>query len=222
MKLTSAEENYLFTIHYLSDGSNVSTNQLAQKMGVAAASVTDMIQKLADKDFVKYEKYRGVSLRPNGVKIAKEMNKTKELWQTFLLDWLNISEKETTRLLEDLQHIQSKELKTKFEAFIQSEDNQPNLFSTLTAEEILAQEPQHSKDDEELSDAKVNQTYILKGIKEINEDLLAILSVYQLKIGSSLTILNRIEFDNSLLIAVNDENIILSNKVANLFLVKPL
>ncbi|WP_246229451.1 metal-dependent transcriptional regulator [Mucilaginibacter humi] len=57
---TLAEENYLKAIYHLSlNELTVSTNQIAAALNTKAASVTDMLKKLADKELINYEKYRG-------------------------------------------------------------------------------------------------------------------------------------------------------------------
>ena len=52
--MTLSEENYLKAIFHLENdhGAGVSTNAIADKMDTRASSVTDMIQKLADKKVV--------------------------------------------------------------------------------------------------------------------------------------------------------------------------
>ena len=51
-------ENYLKAIYKLVEHGNdaVSTNAIAQKMSTKAASVTDMLKKLADKKLINYQK----------------------------------------------------------------------------------------------------------------------------------------------------------------------
>jgi DtxR family Mn-dependent transcriptional regulator len=47
---TLAEENYLKSIYHLSlNAASVSTNQIAALLNTSAASVTDMLKKLAEK-----------------------------------------------------------------------------------------------------------------------------------------------------------------------------
>jgi DtxR family Mn-dependent transcriptional regulator len=66
---TLAEENYLKSIYHLSlNTQNVSTNQLAALLNTKAASVTDMLKKLADKQLINYARYQGVSLSAAGEK----------------------------------------------------------------------------------------------------------------------------------------------------------
>ncbi|RXP45934.1 metal-dependent transcriptional regulator, partial [Lutibacter sp. HS1-25] len=70
--LSQSEENYLkaiFSIE-LSNAKTVSTTLIAKNLSTKASSVTDMIKKLADKNLVNYEKYKGVKLTSEGKEIA--------------------------------------------------------------------------------------------------------------------------------------------------------
>ena len=62
---TTTEENYLKAIYHLSNtgGKNVNTSSIASSMETTAASVTDMLRKLSDKEWINYEKYKGVKDR---------------------------------------------------------------------------------------------------------------------------------------------------------------
>ena len=53
-----AEENYLKTIYHLEQESKggVSTNAIAERMETKPSSVTDMVQKLAEKKMLSYKK----------------------------------------------------------------------------------------------------------------------------------------------------------------------
>jgi len=71
MATSFAEENYLKIIYRLSEGHNedISTNAVAELTQTKAASVTDMLRKLAEKGWVNYQKYQGVRLSPEGEKL---------------------------------------------------------------------------------------------------------------------------------------------------------
>ena len=62
------EENYLKTIYSIASRQEgeVSTNSLAEMTATKAASVTDMLRKLADKELIHYKKYQGVRLTEEG------------------------------------------------------------------------------------------------------------------------------------------------------------
>ena len=57
--ITLSEENYLKAIWAISLNTNekASTNAIADEISTSAASVSDMLKKLQDKELIKYEKY---------------------------------------------------------------------------------------------------------------------------------------------------------------------
>ncbi|HTF63778.1 MAG TPA: hypothetical protein VK638_13890 [Edaphobacter sp.] len=63
---TESVDDYLKAIFHLSDGGRrrVSSGEVAERLGIATASVTNMIQKLAaeTRSFVDYERHNGVTL----------------------------------------------------------------------------------------------------------------------------------------------------------------
>ena len=87
---TLTEENYLKAIYQLGKrGSTlVSTNAIAHKINTKASSVTDMLKKLADKDLVNYEKYKGAFLTLEGKQTAINIIRKHRLWETFLVNKL--------------------------------------------------------------------------------------------------------------------------------------
>ena len=92
--VTHSEENYLKAIFHLSkqDNQAVSTNAIATKMETKASSATDMIKKLSEKDFIDYQKYRGVKLTNNGRLAAAAVIRKHRLWEVFLVDKLHFSD----------------------------------------------------------------------------------------------------------------------------------
>jgi DtxR family Mn-dependent transcriptional regulator len=74
--LTHVIEDYLKTIYDLSTTSGrATTNQIAERLGVTPASVTNMLQKLAatKPPLVEYLKHHGVLLTTDGEKVALEI-----------------------------------------------------------------------------------------------------------------------------------------------------
>ena len=106
------EENYLKAIFKLLEKGEetVTTNAIAFKMRTRAASVTDMLKKLAKKKLIHYEKYQGVSLTASGKKIAIGIVRKHRLWEHFLVDKLQFKWDEVHEIAEQLEHIRSEEL----------------------------------------------------------------------------------------------------------------
>jgi len=84
-------EQYLRIIYNLTeDGGLAKTSDVASLMKVAPASVTEMLQKLARDGYVKYEPYKGASLRPRGRRIACRMARRHRLLERFLNDIVGV------------------------------------------------------------------------------------------------------------------------------------
>ena len=116
---TLAEENYLKSIYHLSlNAESVSTNQLAALLNTSAASVTDMLKKLADKQLINYARYQGVSLTPAGEKIALHIIRKHRLWEYFLVEKLDFKWDEVHEMAEEMEHISSTELIDRLDKFM--------------------------------------------------------------------------------------------------------
>ena len=109
---TSTEENYLKAIYHLSTGNqnSVLTSAIAGSLSTSAASVTDMIKKLSEKNMVDYERYHGVKITRKGEKVALSIIRRHRLWEVFLMDTLKFKWDEVHDLAEELEHVSSDEL----------------------------------------------------------------------------------------------------------------
>src|SRR5918999_1447638 len=88
---TQAIEDYLKAIYELHEESGAATTSaLARRLGVAPASATTMVKKLAGLRLVAHEPYRGVVLRSAGEKIALEVIRHHRLVESFLAEGLGV------------------------------------------------------------------------------------------------------------------------------------
>jgi DtxR family Mn-dependent transcriptional regulator len=69
----------------------VSLTFLAERLGLSAASVNEMVRRLQDQELVIYEPYRGVSLEEQGLCQALALVRRHRLWERFLTDMLGLS-----------------------------------------------------------------------------------------------------------------------------------
>lgn len=70
--LTESMEDYMETIYRLSEEKGyVRAVDISESLNVQASSVTRMIQKLDEAGFVKYERYRNISLTPLGARYGR-------------------------------------------------------------------------------------------------------------------------------------------------------
>lgn len=98
-------EDYLACIYDLSrEGAPVKTTEIASRLRLSPASVTEMTQKLAGEGYLNYEKYRGVSLTSKGRRIAEKIKRRHRLLERFLVDVLGMSRKESHDEAMKLEH----------------------------------------------------------------------------------------------------------------------
>lgn len=119
--ISEAIQNYLKTIYELQqEMGKVSTNALAEKLGVAPASVTGMIKKLAEERprLVNYERHHGVSLTPAGQKIALEVIRHHRLIELYLHQALGYSWDQVDAEAEKLEHVISEDFEDRIDALL--------------------------------------------------------------------------------------------------------
>lgn len=119
------QENYLKCIYRLSEksASGASTGEIADMLQTSAATVTDMLKKLARLDLINYEKYKAVTLTASGKKKALMIIRNHRLWEVFLVEKLNFRWDEVHEIAEQLEHVQSYELTNRLDIFLGSPKN---------------------------------------------------------------------------------------------------
>ncbi len=117
---TESVDNYLKAILALSGTieRRVSSTSLADRLGVAPASVTNMLQKLASSPlpFVEYERHRGVLLSAAGKRRALEVLRHHRLIETFLFEVLDYPLEEVHEEAERLEHFISERFEERIAA----------------------------------------------------------------------------------------------------------
>ncbi len=214
---TSAEENYLKAILAISlkTTENISTNAISDEIGTSAASVTDMLKKLQEKKLIKYEKYKGVSLTKKGNNSATSIIRKHRLWETFLVKNLNFDWGEVHEIAEQLEHIKSEKLIEKLDAFLNYPMFDPHGEAIPTKDGNIA-----SNTNIPLNELSLGDNGKVMGVNLDNKSFLDYLTKLKISIGSRIKIVEKIKFDQSLCIRINNTNQHISNDVAKHILIK--
>jgi len=215
LRMTYSEENYLKVIYHLSLNQNkgITTNSIANEMESKPSSVTDMVQKLADKGLVIYKKYQGVSLTDEGMFTALMIVRKHRLWEVFLLEKLDFSWDEVHDVAEQLEHIKSDKLVNKLEAFLDFPTEDPH------GDPIPDRTGKIAKIDKKLlSEIAAGKKVMCVGVKDSSSAFLQYLDKQQIALGSSIEVISKEDFDMSLTLKLGDKQVTVSNKIAaNLF-----
>ncbi len=211
------EENYLKTIYKLAEaapGQDVSTNRIAAALATRAASVTDMLRRLADKQLLDYEKYRGVRLTPEGRRLALLTVRKHRLWEVFLVQQLGFNWDEVHDVAEELEHVQSPLLMRRLDEFLNFPTLDPHG-DPIPAENGAVRRPAHRL----LAELGVGECGTLAAVKNTSAPFLQYLDKVGLPLGAQVRILEKIAFDNSLEVQINDgRTVVISAEVGrNLF-----
>ncbi|MCU0345618.1 MAG: metal-dependent transcriptional regulator [Saprospiraceae bacterium] len=217
--LTQAEENYLKAIFKITEkeGKSASTNAIAAVMNTSAASVTDMLKRLAGKHLLHYEKHRGVALSERGNELATNLVRKHRLWEVFLVKMLDFSWDQVHDIAEQLEHVQSEELVERLDAYLERPQFDPHGDPIPNAEGKMATRKQVL-----LSALAPGDAALLVGVQESTATFLQYLDRMRLSLGTGLRVKERFDYDGSMSILLNgNEEITISHKVCeNLFVQK--
>lgn len=98
-------EDFLKAVYNLQgERDRVSTNGLADALGISAPAVTDMAQRLVEEGTVDYLKYRGVRLTDEGERLALRLLRRHRLIETYLVRDLGYQLHEIHDEAEALEH----------------------------------------------------------------------------------------------------------------------
>lgn len=109
--LSSAVEDYLKAIYSLGAGGEVVTTQsLADHLGIAPASATNMAKRLAAMGLAHHTPYHGIELSETGERIAAEVVRHHRIIETFLSQVLGLSDDKLHAEAERWEHVLSEEV----------------------------------------------------------------------------------------------------------------
>ena len=209
--LSLTEENYLKAIYHLSKGgaTAVMTNELAEAMQTKAASVTDMMKKLATKGHIHYEKYYGVNITSKGKAQALQVIRKHRLWETFLVQKLGFTWDEVHEVAEQLEHIQSSHLIDKLDQYLGFPKVDPHGDPIPDHHGKLKELPQISLDQ-----LKPGSKGIISCVKDSDPDLLKYLDKIGAIPGKKVQVLSREEYDESIEVMIEKKKVFVSKEVS--------
>ncbi|MEY3678631.1 MAG: hypothetical protein RI924_772, partial [Bacteroidota bacterium] len=188
------------TIYHLSEKNEgpVTTNRISEVMGNKAASVTDMLKRLAEKELIHYVKYQGVRPSQKGKETAIGIIRKHRLWEVFLVEKLGFKWDEVHDIAEELEHIKSPELVDRLDEFLNHPSRDPHG-------DPIPNRQGEFQADEWINLAKMNsgQSGILSGVTEHSSVFLQYLEQQGLLLGTHIQLEEIIAFDGSFKLLIN-------------------
>lgn len=213
MELTKNEEDYLKALFHLttaSEDAKAGTNQLAEYLNVSPASVHGMLKKLKTKKLVSYKKYGKVELTKSGRTHAISLIRKHRLWETFLYEKMNFTWDEVHDVAEQLEHIRSEKLVAELDAFLGFPQHDPHGDVIPDAEgnyRVVAKKT--------LREVPVGSKCRIVAVRDTSVAFLKYVTRLGLELSSQISVRAVQEFDDSLTIAFDDNEVNVSAKFAD-------
>ncbi|TCJ15674.1 metal-dependent transcriptional regulator [Rubrobacter taiwanensis] len=193
-----------------------STSRLAELMGVADASATNMVKRLADLGLVERQPYKGVTLTGEGEKIALEVLRHHRLIELYLARALGYPWDKVHAEAERLEHVIS-------EYF---EDRVDQLLGYPTVDVHGSPIPTKDGEIEEqdyvpLESVQIGERVAVRRVLDRDPKMLSYLSKIGLTLGVELEVTGRHPFDGPLVIETGGDRHIISLELARHIFVEP-
>ena len=112
--ITGVMQDYLKAVYKLQQSRDaVSTSEIAERLGVSAASATNMVKRLARLRLVAYTRYQGFVLTPAGERIALEIIRHHRLIELYLAQHLGVPLEHVHGEAERMEHVLSDEVEAR-------------------------------------------------------------------------------------------------------------
>ncbi|TVR15407.1 MAG: metal-dependent transcriptional regulator [Balneolaceae bacterium] len=203
MARSQSVEDYLKTIYKLEQESEkgVSTSSLAEGMGVANASVTNMLKRLSAMGLVNYESYYGTTLTAAGEKIALEIIRHHRLIELYLKEMLGYSWDEVHEEAEKLEHHISEQFEDKIAEMLNNPIVDPHGDPIPTKEGVMP-----VIDSEPLTGLSLDEESIIIRVKNQDPELLRYLEEQGLIPGVKIKITKKEPFNGPFQLSIENES----------------
>ena len=115
--MSKSLEDYLKGIYLLKRRKQYSNKNLAEYLNISPASVSEMIKKLSNENYLILEG-RNIKLTKKGSDIAVNIIRKHRVWEVFLVEKLGYDKDEIHEEAEVLEHVTSEKLLQKLEKFL--------------------------------------------------------------------------------------------------------
>jgi DtxR family Mn-dependent transcriptional regulator len=196
--LTAPVEDYLKAIYaFERDGRAAATNDIAQRLAIAPASVSGMVQRLADQGLVEYERYRGVRLTSAGRRAALRTLRRHRVIEAYLVRALGYGWDGVHEEAERLEHAASDTLIDRMAAAIGEPLTDPHGAPIPTRDGTIDDPPHQS-----LADAPVGTRTRIVRVGDEDPGMLRYLDSLGLRPGAEIVLTDRAPFDGPLTIEI--------------------
>ena len=216
---TEAIEDYTKAIYALASRGegNVTTNALAERLGVTPGSASAMVKKLAERGLAQHQPYHGVQLTPAGERVALQVMRNHRLIELYLTEHLGVPWDRVHEEAEALEHVISEDLRARIAAKLGDPTHDPHGDPIPDADLVIDEGRTRS-----LAEMQVGDRGRFVRISDADPGMLRYLDGRGIALGDEIEVLERQPFDGPLTVRLDHESHVLGGGLARAMRIQPI
>jgi DtxR family transcriptional regulator, Mn-dependent transcriptional regulator len=208
---SSAVEDYAKAIYALQQRGRetVSTNALADRLGVTPASASGMVKRLCELGMVEHRPYHGVTLTDSGRRVALEVMRHHRLLELYLVESLGVPWDRVHDEAEVLEHVLSDELEELIAAKLGDPTHDPHGDPIPTRDLTIDEGPSLS-----LQALDPGARGRFARISDSDPEMLRFLAQRGIRPGDSFEVIDKHPFDGPLFVRFGEDVHVLGGALA--------
>jgi DtxR family Mn-dependent transcriptional regulator len=209
--VTSAIEDYAKAIYALElrGDEAVTTNALAERMGVTPASASGMVKRLGELGLVDHQPYHGVSLTEDGRRVALEVMRHHRLLELYLVKSLGVPWDRVHQEAEVLEHVLSDELEELIAAKLGNPTVDPHG-DPIPTRDLTIEE----RSTESLHTLEAGASGVFTRVSDSDPEMLRYLGERGIAPGERFEVVEKHPFDGPLFVRFGDQVHVLGGDLA--------
>ena len=215
--LSEALQDYLKEIYKLqAEDGRATTSAIAERTGVAPASVTAVLKRLTALELVEHEPYRGAVLTDAGTRVAVEVIRHHRLLEQYLAEALGVGIDSVHAEADRLEHALSEEVEARIDASLGYPTHDPHGDPIPDADLNLA--PSNLR---ALASLEAGEEATVRRIPDRKPEVLRYLAELSLLPGTRVKLVQRAPLGGPLTVIVGRKRHAISEEIALLIGVAP-
>ena len=215
---TTAVQDYLKAIYELSrDDEPAATSAIADRLGLAAGSVTGMLKRLAEQGLIEHVPYYGARLTRGGAREAVRLIRRHRILELFLVEVLGCGWDEVHEEAERLEHVVTDRLIARMAAVLGDPEEDPHG-APIPAVGGAFRERRFPT----LGEIEVGAVAVVRRVPDEDAAALRYLAELELVPGAELELLERAPFNGPLRVLLAGSERIVGAELAGMLEVEPV
>ncbi len=190
------EENYLKALFNLANSQGeITLSELASRLEVSLPTANSMVKSLQKSNWLNYEKYKPLTLTPEGRRLAASIIRKHRLTEMFLVDVMKFGWEEVHEVAEQIEHIHAPKFFDRMDEMLGYPVSDPHGSPIPDIEGKLEQQSYVP-----LSSVLPGQKVQLLALSNSSAEFLEFLNSRGLSLGLTLTVISTERFDQSMVI----------------------